>query len=82
VNIGRAVVRWLLAESDAQVFNLDKIGYASDLTSIERVLQLPSEPAGEPCPNRNTSRCGLGLMAPLVPACTAAWFPLPSHQHR
>jgi hypothetical protein len=30
-----AVVRRLLAERDAQVFNLDKIGYASDLTSIE-----------------------------------------------
>ena len=33
--IGGAVVRRLLAESDAQVFNLDKCGYASDLSSIE-----------------------------------------------
>jgi dTDP-glucose 4,6-dehydratase len=33
--IGGAVVRRLLAESDALVFNLDKMGYASDLTSIE-----------------------------------------------
>jgi dTDP-glucose 4,6-dehydratase len=32
--IGSAVVRRLLADSDALVFNLDKIGYASDLTSI------------------------------------------------
>lgn len=32
--IGSAVVRRLLAESDAEVFNLDKFGYASDLTSI------------------------------------------------
>jgi hypothetical protein len=29
----------LLAESDAQVFNLDKYGYASDLTSIEALPQ-------------------------------------------
>lgn len=32
--IGSAVVRRLLGESEAQVFNLDKFGYASDLTSI------------------------------------------------
>jgi len=37
--IGGAVVRRLLAESDAQVFNLDKIGYASDLSSIEALPQ-------------------------------------------
>jgi dTDP-glucose 4,6-dehydratase len=33
--IGGAVVRRLLQESEALVFNLDKCGYASDLTSIE-----------------------------------------------
>jgi dTDP-glucose 4,6-dehydratase len=32
--IGSAVIRRLLAGSSAQVFNLDKLGYASDLTSI------------------------------------------------
>jgi dTDP-glucose 4,6-dehydratase len=32
--IGGAVVRRLLSGSTAQVFNLDKLGYASDLTSI------------------------------------------------
>ena len=37
--IGGAVVRRLLAESEALVFNLDKIGYASDLTSIEALPQ-------------------------------------------
>ncbi len=37
--IGGAVVRRLLRESEAVVFNLDKMGYASDLTSIEQVLQ-------------------------------------------
>ena len=37
--IGGAVVRRLLRESDALVFNLDKMGYASDLTSIEKVLK-------------------------------------------
>lgn len=37
--IGGAVVRRLLAESSATVFNLDKCGYASDLTSIEQQLQ-------------------------------------------
>ena len=36
--IGGAVVRRLLQESEALVFNLDKCGYASDLTSIEQVL--------------------------------------------
>lgn len=36
--IGGAVVRRLLRESEALVFNLDKMGYASDLTSIELVL--------------------------------------------
>ena len=36
--IGGAVVRRLLRESTATVFNLDKMGYASDLTSIEVVL--------------------------------------------
>ena len=37
--IGSAVVRRLLEDSDALVFNLDKMGYASDLTSIRRVLE-------------------------------------------
>ncbi|MCP9781187.1 MULTISPECIES: dTDP-glucose 4,6-dehydratase [Cyanobium] len=37
--IGGAVVRRLLSESDAQVFNLDKCGYASDLTNIEALPQ-------------------------------------------
>jgi len=36
--IGGAVVRRLLLESTATVFNLDKMGYASDLTSIQEVL--------------------------------------------
>ena len=36
--IGGAVVRRLLGDSDATVFNLDKMGYASDLTSIQEVL--------------------------------------------
>ena len=33
--IGGAVVRRLLVDSNAKVFNLDKCGYASDLTSIK-----------------------------------------------
>jgi dTDP-glucose 4,6-dehydratase len=36
--IGGALVRRLLRESGAQVFNLDKLGYASDLTGIELTL--------------------------------------------
>ena len=36
--IGGAVVRRLLRETTATVFNLDKMGYASDLSSIEEVL--------------------------------------------
>jgi hypothetical protein len=39
VNIGGAVVRRLLEESEALAFNLDKCGYASDLTSIEALPQ-------------------------------------------
>jgi len=35
--IGGAVVRRLLAETTATIFNLDKCGYASDLTGIEQV---------------------------------------------
>ena len=34
---GGALVRRLLAESDAPMFNLDKMGYASDLSSSEAV---------------------------------------------
>jgi len=44
--IGGAVVRRLLSDSTAQVFNLDKLGYASDCTGIEQTLQqlgLPAE---------------------------------------
>ena len=37
--IGGAVVRRLLLESDATVFNLDRMGYASDLSSIEETLK-------------------------------------------
>ncbi len=36
--IGGAVIRKLLKESDSIIYNLDKMGYASDLTSIEKVL--------------------------------------------
>lgn len=32
--IGGAVIRRLLSDSDVQVYNLDKLGYASDLTSL------------------------------------------------
>ena len=39
VNIGGAVVRRLLTDSEALVFNLDNCGYASDLTSIEALPQ-------------------------------------------
>jgi dTDP-glucose 4,6-dehydratase len=35
--IGGAMVRRLLTESTATVFNLDKMGYASDLTGIDRL---------------------------------------------
>ena len=37
--IGGAVVRRLLRETEAIVFNLDKMGYASNLDSIEAVLR-------------------------------------------
>jgi len=37
--IGGAVVRKLLRDSDTQIFNLDKLGYASDLSGIEACLQ-------------------------------------------
>ena len=41
--IGSALVRRLLEESNALIFNLDKIGYASDLTSIDIRLKELSE---------------------------------------
>jgi dTDP-glucose 4,6-dehydratase len=37
--IGGAVIRKLLKESTTKIFNIDKIGYASDLTSIDEVLK-------------------------------------------
>ena len=43
--IGGAVVGRLLTDSDALVFNLDTCGYASDLTSIEQVLEEMGERA-------------------------------------
>ncbi len=36
--IGGAVVRRLLRDSNVKVFNLDKLGYASDLTGVEQTL--------------------------------------------
>ena len=48
VNIGGAVVRRLLTDSEALVFNLDKCGYASDLTSIEQVLAELGDRASTP----------------------------------
>ena len=36
--IGGAVIRKLLKESDCIIYNLDKMGYASDITSIDNVL--------------------------------------------
>ena len=36
--IGGAVVRRLLQETKATVFNLDKMGYASDQSSIKKTL--------------------------------------------
>ena len=36
--IGGALIRWFLNNSDALVFNLDKFGYASDLTGVQRIL--------------------------------------------
>jgi dTDP-glucose 4,6-dehydratase len=46
VNIGGATVRRLLRESETLVFGLDAVGYASDLTSIEQVLQELGSAAG------------------------------------
>ncbi|WP_411870454.1 dTDP-glucose 4,6-dehydratase [Vulcanococcus limneticus] len=47
--IGGAVVRRLLRESTATVFNLDKLGYASDLASIKQLLHtLAAEAGGDP----------------------------------
>jgi dTDP-glucose 4,6-dehydratase len=41
--IGGAMVRRLLSASSATVFNLDKMGYASDLTGIERLGDAAAE---------------------------------------
>ncbi|ABM75415.1 dTDP-D-glucose 4,6-dehydratase [Prochlorococcus marinus str. NATL1A] len=37
--IGGAVIRKLLKESTSKIFNIDKIGYASDLTAIDEILR-------------------------------------------
>ena len=44
--IGGAVVRRLLRETTVTVFNLDKMGYASDLASIEEVRHAGSSEVG------------------------------------
>ncbi len=46
--IGGALVRRLLQHSEAAVFNLDKMGYASDLTGIEALLRSPELPGSDP----------------------------------
>ena len=45
--IGGAVVRRLLRDSQVQVFNLDKLGYASDCTGIEAELKQLGAAAAE-----------------------------------
>lgn len=44
---GGAVVRRLLRESQMQVFNLDKLGYASDRTGIDAELKALGAAAAE-----------------------------------
>ena len=46
--IGGAVVRRLLRETTAQVFNLDKLGYASDVSGINAVLAELAAQGGDP----------------------------------
>ena len=41
--IGGAVIRRLLSETSAKIFNLDKLGYSSDLTNIELLLMNQSD---------------------------------------
>ena len=36
--IGGALVRKLLRDTEAEIFNIDKFGYASDLTSINNEI--------------------------------------------
>ena len=57
--IGGAVVRRLLAESDAIVFNLDKLGYASDLSSITAMAEAAA-PAPDGHPRHRLMRLDLG----------------------
>ena len=38
--IGGSLIRKLLKESDTKIFNLDKLGYASDLSGIDETLRL------------------------------------------
>ena len=45
--IGGAVIRKLLRSSTAKIFNLDKLGYASDLTSIKKTLKELGEEASD-----------------------------------
>ncbi len=45
--IGSAVIRKLLKETSAKIFNLDKLTYASDLTSINKLLENLGDSARE-----------------------------------
>jgi hypothetical protein len=70
--IGGAMVRRLLADSEAEVFNLDKMGYASDLTSIEAIKsELSTRTSSAPMkPSiRRESRIG-PKKQPLLPVQT------------
>ena len=51
--IGGAVVRRLLTSSEVVVFNLDKLGYASDLTGIEHQRTAPEQKGGGPGESRH-----------------------------
>ena len=66
--IGGAVVRRLLKESEAIVFNLDKMGYASDLTSIEAVLSELGERAGQRHVLQRVDLAGAGAVHEAVKA--------------
>ena len=58
--IGGAVVRRLLQDSSVTVFNLDKLGYAGDLTSIEAALtELASAAEGPDGPRHQLLRVDL-----------------------
>jgi dTDP-glucose 4,6-dehydratase len=75
---GGAVVRRLLAGSEALVFNPDKCGYASDITTIEQVLA-ELGPQGLDAAGQGRHNLLRVDLSDAEATADAAWSKVPTH---